>query len=131
MSGQHPDPIPAVPPGPCPPAISLERQLAEARRYYVCGIIENATRYNPHSGRDEPAPMRWADVFDAESPQQAEDQAVETVRNMVDRGRRGNLWVAGVYQLDITVDGELGDPPFIPADSYAKYVNRDLTDEVL
>lgn len=115
---------------PVVPAIDLERSMREAGRYYVCGIIENALRHDPRTGRDEPAPMRYAEVFDAGSPQEAEDQAVELVRGMVDRGRRGNLWVAGVYQLNVDADGALLDPPLQAVDTYAKYVNRDLTDEL-
>lgn len=103
------------------PALSLERQLAEAGRYYVCGVIENGPN----------GPERYADSFTADSPRQAEDQARAEVHGMVAAGRHGNLWVAGVYQLNLGPDGELLDPPLLAVDSYAKYVDPDLTDEVL
>ena len=107
--------------------IPLERQLKESRRYYVCGVIENALRYDSRSERSTPAPMRWADVIEAESPRQAEDLARAIVHDMVDQGRHGNLWVAGVYQLNVDLDGQLGDPALVPADTaYAFYVDPDL-----
>lgn len=110
--------------GPLP----LERQMQEARRYYVCGIIENSVRWDGFGWAT--TPQRFANVYDANSPEQAEDFAMEEVRNMVHEGRRGNLWVAGVYQLNVDIDGRIGEPAFLNVDRYAKYVNRDLTDEV-
>lgn len=108
--------------------LSLERQLAESRRFYVTGIIENALRHDPRTGRSTPAPMRWGDIIEAESPRQAEDAARNLVHDMEDDGRRGNLWVAGVYQLNVDLDGNLGEPAFLQMDDYAKYVDPDLSD---
>lgn len=108
--------------------IPLERQLAEARRYYVTGVIENALQHNPRTGRSDPAPMRWGEIIEADSPRQAEDLARDLVAEMEDDGRRGNLWVSGVYQLNVDLDGNLGDPAFLQMDDYAKYVDPDRTD---
>jgi hypothetical protein len=102
--------------------LGLDAQLREARRYYVTGIIENA----------DPAPQRWGEAVDAESPRQAEDAARQQVAGTTAPGRgRGNLWVAGVYQLNLDADGFLLDPPLVMVDGYAKYVDPDRTDEVL
>lgn len=101
--------------------IPLEVQLKEAGRFYVCGVIENGPN----------GPQRWAEVIEAVSARQAEDLAREQVQTMVADSRHGNLWVAGVYQLNVTdADGNLGDPAFLSVDTYAKYVDPDQTDEL-
>lgn len=84
--------------------------VEEPYNFLVCGIIIN----------DPNGPRRWAESISAYTAREAEDIARGAVWDMINEGLRGVLFVAGVFYLGNTENGQLD---ILAGDTYAAYAD--------